>query len=79
MLTIAKLGPAIAAGCTVIIKPAEQTPITTLYLAQLCVEVSDMLLNLYKLSDVYDIMPEETFNLYKRLNICNSPYTVNIL
>lgn len=30
-----KLGPALAAGCTVIIKPAEMTPLTTLYLAGL--------------------------------------------
>ena len=25
-----KLGPALAAGCTVVLKPAEQTPITAL-------------------------------------------------
>ncbi|MDQ2847158.1 MAG: NAD-dependent succinate-semialdehyde dehydrogenase [Actinomycetota bacterium] len=30
-----KIGPAIAAGCTVVIKPAAQTPLTTLALAQL--------------------------------------------
>ncbi len=29
-----KLGPALAAGCTVVIKPAAQTPLTTLALAQ---------------------------------------------
>lgn len=34
-----KWGPALAAGCTVVIKPAEQTPLTALYLAQLSVEV----------------------------------------
>lgn len=30
-----KLAPALAAGCTVILKPAEQTPLTALYLARL--------------------------------------------
>lgn len=30
-----KLGPALATGCTLVMKPAEQTPLTALYLAQL--------------------------------------------
>jgi aldehyde dehydrogenase (NAD+) len=33
-----KWGPALAAGCTVVIKPAEQTPLSALYLAHLSVE-----------------------------------------
>ncbi len=33
-----KLGPALAAGCTVVLKPAEQTPLTALRLAELCLE-----------------------------------------
>ena len=33
-----KLGPALAAGCTVILKPAEQTPLSALRLAELTVE-----------------------------------------
>jgi aldehyde dehydrogenase (NAD+) len=33
-----KLGPALATGCTVILKPAEQTPLTALRLGQLIVE-----------------------------------------
>jgi len=33
-----KLGPALAAGCTVVIKPAAQTPLTTLALAQVLTE-----------------------------------------
>lgn len=33
-----KLGPALAAGCTVICKPAEQTPLSALALGQLCSE-----------------------------------------
>jgi succinate-semialdehyde dehydrogenase/glutarate-semialdehyde dehydrogenase len=33
-----KIGPALAAGCTVVIKPAAQTPLTTLALAQLLAE-----------------------------------------
>lgn len=33
-----KLAPALAAGCTVVLKPAEQTPLTTLRLAELVAE-----------------------------------------
>lgn len=35
MLLIGKLAPAIAAGCTIICKPAEDTSLTSLYLASL--------------------------------------------
>jgi len=37
-MTTWKLSPALAAGCTVVLKPAEQTPLTTLYLGQLIKE-----------------------------------------
>src|SRR5262249_26973779 len=33
-----KLGPALATGCTVVLKPAEQTPLTALRLAELALE-----------------------------------------
>ncbi len=33
-----KLGPALAAGCTMVVKPAEQTPLSALALAELSVE-----------------------------------------
>jgi succinate-semialdehyde dehydrogenase / glutarate-semialdehyde dehydrogenase len=33
-----KIGPALAAGCTVVIKPAAQTPLTTLVLAGILME-----------------------------------------
>ena len=33
-----KIAPALAAGCVVILKPAEQTPLSALYLASLSVE-----------------------------------------
>ena len=35
-----KLAPALAAGNTIVMKPAEQTPLTALYVAQLIKEVS---------------------------------------
>ncbi|MCB9728290.1 MAG: aldehyde dehydrogenase [Deltaproteobacteria bacterium] len=35
MMTSWKLGPALAAGCSVVLKPAEQTPLTALRLARL--------------------------------------------
>jgi phenylacetaldehyde dehydrogenase len=38
LVTAWKLGPALAAGCTVVLKPAEQTPLTALYLGRLIVE-----------------------------------------
>ncbi|MET4046371.1 MULTISPECIES: NAD-dependent succinate-semialdehyde dehydrogenase [unclassified Rhodococcus (in: high G+C Gram-positive bacteria)] len=34
-----KIGPALAAGCTIIVKPAGETPLTMLFLAQLFAEV----------------------------------------
>jgi acyl-CoA reductase-like NAD-dependent aldehyde dehydrogenase len=34
-LALLKLSPAIAAGCTIVIKPAEQTPLTAIYLGSL--------------------------------------------
>jgi phenylacetaldehyde dehydrogenase len=33
-----KIGPALAAGCTIVLKPAEQTPLTALHLGQLALE-----------------------------------------
>src|SRR6202011_5636636 len=33
-----KLGPALAAGCTVVLKPAEQTPLTALRVGELILE-----------------------------------------
>ena len=40
-MVIWKLGPALACGCTTVLKPAEQTPISALYLAALVKEVYD--------------------------------------
>jgi acyl-CoA reductase-like NAD-dependent aldehyde dehydrogenase len=34
-----KIAPALACGCTVILKPSEETPLTALYLAQISVEI----------------------------------------
>ncbi len=38
MITCWKLGPLLAAGCTVVIKPSEETPLSALHLARLCKE-----------------------------------------
>lgn len=38
-MAIWKWGPALATGCTVVLKPAEQTPLTALALAALTKEV----------------------------------------
>jgi len=39
MMAAWKIGPALAAGCTIVLKPAETTPISTVRLAQLAGEV----------------------------------------
>lgn len=38
MITAWKLGPLLAAGCTVVLKPSEETPLSALHLATLCQE-----------------------------------------
>jgi phenylacetaldehyde dehydrogenase len=38
MMAVQKIAPALAAGCTIILKPAEQTPLTVLRLADLVAE-----------------------------------------
>ncbi len=38
MMAVKKIAPALAAGCTVVLKPAEQTPLTALRLADLIAE-----------------------------------------
>uniref|UniRef100_A0A7N8YNZ8 Aldehyde dehydrogenase 1 family, member A2 n=1 Tax=Mastacembelus armatus TaxID=205130 RepID=A0A7N8YNZ8_9TELE len=43
MMTAWKLGPAIACGNTVVLKPAEQTPLTCLYMAALIKEVGKLI------------------------------------
>lgn len=43
-----KVGPALAAGCTVVVKPAEQTPLSALYYAHLAKQV-----NLYFLFAIF--------------------------
>jgi len=39
MMAVWKIGPALAAGCTIVLKPAETTPVTTVRLAELAGEV----------------------------------------
>jgi phenylacetaldehyde dehydrogenase len=39
LMALLKIGPALAAGCTLILKPAEQTPLTALRLGALALEV----------------------------------------
>lgn len=43
-----KVGPALAAGCTMIVKPAEQTPLSALYYAQLAKQVTFRSLHLHE-------------------------------
>lgn len=53
-----KIGPAIAAGCTMVVKPASQTPLTMLALAQLLAEVGlpDGVLNVITTSHTGDVI-----------------------
>jgi len=38
MMLVWKIGPALATGCTIVLKPAEQTPLSALYIASLAKE-----------------------------------------
>ena len=53
-----KIGPAIAAGCTMVVKPASQTPLTMLALAELLREcgLPDGVLNVVTTSRTGDVM-----------------------
>ena len=53
-----KIGPAIAAGCTMVVKPAQQTPLTMLRLADLLTEAGlpDGVLNVVTTSTTGDVM-----------------------
>lgn len=48
LMALMKIGPALGAGCTVVLKPAEQTPLTALRLADLVAEsgIPDGVLNI---------------------------------
>jgi succinate-semialdehyde dehydrogenase/glutarate-semialdehyde dehydrogenase len=52
-----KLGPALAAGCTSVVKPAEETPLTALLLAELLAEagVPDGVVNLLPTMNAKDV------------------------
>ena len=52
-----KIGPALAAGCTVVIKPADLTPLTTLFLAELFrrAGLPDGVLNVVTSSDAKEL------------------------
>ena len=53
-----KLGPALAAGCTAVVKPAEETPLTALLLAELLAEagVPDGVVNLVPTEHAKDVV-----------------------
>lgn len=38
LMAVWKIGPALATGCTVVLKPADETPLTALRLGELCLE-----------------------------------------
>ena len=43
MMVAWKWGPALAAGCTIVMKPPEQTPLAALYMAELARQVNIIL------------------------------------
>ncbi len=53
-----KIGPAIAAGCTMVVKPASQTPLTMLLLAELLTDcgVPDGVLNVITTTSTQDVI-----------------------
>ena len=51
-----KVGPALACGNTIVLKTAEQTPLTALYVAKLFHEVAFSKLCLFPYRSVYDVL-----------------------
>lgn len=47
-----KIGPALSCGNTVVVKPAEQTPLTALHMGSLIKEVCLLNQNVYKISGI---------------------------
>lgn len=60
MMTAWKLGPALACGNTVVLKPAEQTPLTCLYMAALIKEVHHIVI---QTTTSFDILLYSTLSL----------------
>ena len=53
MMICCKLAPALATGNVIIVKPAEQTPLSALYIAQLCKEVGTWHYLIYLIADYF--------------------------
>lgn len=53
VMLIWKIGPALSCGNTVVLKPAEQTPLTALHVASLIKEVSFRNQNMHKTQESY--------------------------
>ena len=64
VMFFSKVAPALACGCTVVIKTAEQTPLTALYCAQLAKEVT--------LPCIWIFICGVNFCLISRARICMS-------
>ena len=52
-----KVAPALATGCTIVLKPARQTPLTALHLAHLTVEVC---IDHYRIAKIITKLTNET-------------------
>lgn len=74
MMTAWKLGPALACGNTVVLKPAEQTPLTCLYIAALIKEVNDTIA-LPTAANVFTRHFVNFFFILFELSNINSPIT----
>lgn len=51
LMFIWKIAPALACGNTVVVKPAEQTPLTALHMASLIIEVSQQQQSFFPFSE----------------------------
>jgi len=52
MMAVWKIAPALAAGCTIVLKPAEQTPLSALRLGELIMEAGFPPIDVHNFNDV---------------------------
>jgi aldehyde dehydrogenase (NAD+) len=68
-LNLAKLGPALAAGCTVVVKGAPQTPLVTLALGKLIAEHTDIPAGVVSVLTSSEVAPGELLTTHPEIDM----------